>query len=207
MAEELRFRELARQRGAVDLDEHARRALRTGVHFAGDDVFADARLAGDEHGHIGVGDALDELVDAAHGRARAELRARLDRRLGRDLRARPVADDALQDFAQLLDVERLRDVVGGAGAHGPDDGVGFVERRAHDDGRLAAAGAITAQGLDAVELGHDDVEDDDVGRRRARQALQGGLAAGGALHGEAERVEQHPEVLAARLVIVDHQHR
>ena len=75
VAEELRLEQLARQGGAVDLDEHARRARRAGVDLPRDHVLADARFARDEHRHVGVGDTVDELVDGAHRRRRAERRA------------------------------------------------------------------------------------------------------------------------------------
>jgi hypothetical protein len=177
VAEQFRLEQLARQRGAIDLDEHARRARRAGVDLARDDVFTHPRFARDQHGNVGVGDALDELVDGAHGGRLAQrlalalARAHL-RRLARD------AGGPLEDLAQLVGVEGLGDVVGGAGAHGADHRLRFVERRAHDDRRLAAAGAIAAQRLHTVELGHDDVDDHEVGARRRRPAWQRRLPAG-----------------------------
>ena len=42
------------------------------VDRAGDDFLAGAALAGDEDRHVGVFDAIDERVDLAHRRARAD---------------------------------------------------------------------------------------------------------------------------------------
>ena len=42
------------------------------VDGARDDLLAGAALAGDEHRHVGVLDAVDERVEAAHRRARAD---------------------------------------------------------------------------------------------------------------------------------------
>ena len=70
VAEELGLEQLAGQGGAVDLDEGAlARAAERVVDGAGDELLADAGLAPDEDGDVGVGDLIDHLLDGLHARA------------------------------------------------------------------------------------------------------------------------------------------
>ena len=70
VAEELALEQLARDRGAVDRDERARRARRARlVDGARDQLLAGAGLAGDEHGRVGRRHPLD----LAHALWRAAL--------------------------------------------------------------------------------------------------------------------------------------
>ena len=80
-AEQLRFEQLGRQRGAVHLDERLVAAERGGAERPRDKLLAGAAFAANQHRDIGVGDALDQIADLGHPLAVAEqhrvLRLRL----------------------------------------------------------------------------------------------------------------------------------
>jgi hypothetical protein len=67
VTEELAFEQLQRKGGAVDLDERTVASWRLPMQLLGNDFLADAALAGDQHGHVAVGHALDHGHDVAHG--------------------------------------------------------------------------------------------------------------------------------------------
>ena len=69
VAEELGLEELEGEGGAVDLDEGALAAGGAVVDGAGDELLADAGLAPDEDGGIGVGDLIDHFLDGLHAGA------------------------------------------------------------------------------------------------------------------------------------------
>ncbi len=88
-AEQLRLEQLGRQRRAIDFDEGPAASRRSGMNAARHQLLSGAALTTDEHGHVGVGDAVDELTHFSHLLAGAEqlavklvgrLRVRLDRR-------------------------------------------------------------------------------------------------------------------------------
>ena len=129
-------------------------------------------------GEIGFGDLADEqagrFVDPQRGAPVAPARhesqqfalARLAAvELGLELERRAHARD------QLDAVDRLGDVVGGAGDEGVGQAVHVVERRHHDDGEIDVARIVAdaRAGLDAVHLRHDDVEQHEVDGGRARR--------------------------------------
>ena len=79
----------------------------------------------------------------------------------------------------LLHGEGLDDVVVGPGLQPADAVVDLVARREHADRHLVAALAQAAQDLEAVEVGHAQVEQDDrrmhaLGRLQRRAAARGG---------------------------------
>ena len=69
VTEQLALEQLARQRRAVDLDEGRPSPRGVSVDRPGDELLADAGLAADEHGDVGPGRLLDDLLDLAHLRA------------------------------------------------------------------------------------------------------------------------------------------
>ena len=124
-----------------------------------------------EHGRVRVGDRvdlLDELEDrgaAAHEARRARLR--VDRRArARARRARAAIVDALDGRHEVVDVERLREVVHGAVLHGRD-GVADRPVRRHEQhlGRREVRPDAPEQ-RQPVELRQADVADDEVERLR-----------------------------------------
>ena len=77
--------------------------------------------------------------------------------------------DARQDFGRA---DRLGHVVGTAGGEGGDDMLGFGKAGHEDDGDVLRreVGLQSAGDFEAVDAGHQRVEQDDVG-----QALAGAL--------------------------------
>ena len=83
---------------------------------------------------------------------------------------RPAAQQRAQAREQLLALERLDEVVVGAGIEALDARVDRVARGQHQDRHVAAVLAQQPRDVDAVELGQAEVEDDEVGRELARVA-------------------------------------
>ena len=69
VSEQLRFEEVLLQRGAVHLDEVARRAQRVVMNGAGDQLLAGSRFAADQHRRV----ALRHLLDDGEHRCSAPL--------------------------------------------------------------------------------------------------------------------------------------
>ena len=72
VAEQLRVDQLVGDRAAIDADERPLGTRRAVVDCAGDQLLARARLAEDEHGHVGAGDQLDALHDGLQPRLGAD---------------------------------------------------------------------------------------------------------------------------------------
>src|SRR5207249_2003651 len=68
-AEEFAFDQLARQRGAIDLDDSGFAPRTERMDQIGNDLFAGAAFAGDEDGDIAGGDAFDSANDLLDDRA------------------------------------------------------------------------------------------------------------------------------------------
>src|SRR5262252_6624385 len=79
-AEQLRLEQLARKRGAVDLHERPIAPGRRAVQRAGDQFLAGAAFATNQHGDVGAGRTLDQLLHLAHTRAVAKERVLRDGR-------------------------------------------------------------------------------------------------------------------------------
>ncbi len=151
-----------------------------------DQLLAGAALAGQEHRRARAGDLLDDLEHALHGRARPDdvlargpLRqpAPHARGLGAELL---VIEDPGQDDQQLLEVDRLGQVVRSAGAHRVDRRVDRAERGHHHHGRRLVLGADLLDQLDAVhaghlEVGHDHVRGEGVELAERLEGVCGGL--------------------------------
>ena len=113
------------------------------------------------------------------------------------------AQDGADAGGQLVGVERLRDVVVGAEV----EALGLVGRRAlgrQQDHRDRAALAQLAHDLDAVDVGHDDVEQDHVGAVFLRLA-QGLLAVRGRDHPESVLGQGDRDELRDPGLIVGHE--
>ena len=150
--------------------------------------------------------ALGELGERLRGVARARHREVLDHAL-RDVgpEDRLAAADRRDRAHDVVLIGALEQVALGAGAHGREDGVVVLEHRQHEHADVRALGDDLARRLDAVELGHVQIHDDDVGLQR----LGGGdrLGAGRRLAHDlrlAERREQRAEPSAEdRMVVGD----
>src|SRR4051812_42039454 len=150
-----------------------------------------------------AGGELEQAI-AAGGlvRGRVELQVADDQRRAAPRRA--PAQERAQPRQQLLEVERLDQVVVGAGVEPLDARVDRVARGEHQD-RHVAVGAQAAGDLDAVDLGQPQVEHDGVGLEH--RGLVERLAAVG---GEADVVAlaaQRPAYDVADVgVVLDDQH-
>ena len=168
VTEQLALEQRLGHRRAVDRDERARLAPAALVQRARDELLAGAALAGDQHGRVGLGDAVDQVADLPHRRARADDLAR--QRAAVDLLAQPldlgaqraVLHRALERERELLDLERLGDEVVGAGADRRDRGLDAAERGDHDDRHVGPVGGDALAQLEAVHAAHVEVGDDDV---------------------------------------------
>jgi hypothetical protein len=117
----------------------------------------------------------------------------------------PLLQGALDDDLDLLEVERLRDVVARALADRLDRGVGVDRPGDHHHVEVGVVLLDAAQELEAVTSRHLDVGEDEAQRPRAHDLHRLGGARGGAGR-KAEGVEPFGEQLAHRQVVVDDEH-
>ena len=78
VSEELGLQQIRRNRRAVDLYEGPVASDRRLVDSTRDQILADAALAPDQNGGVGVRDALDDGTDRAHARMTIEKRSGID---------------------------------------------------------------------------------------------------------------------------------
>ena len=116
------------------------------------------------------------------------------------------AQQVAQPPGEQAPLGRLDEEVGGAGLVGAGDRGVVVEAGQHQHRQRLEAGqdAQLAAGLEAVEPGHDRVEDDDV-RQEVDQGGDRLLAAGRGGHGKALVLERHRGEQQVDLVVVDEQ--
>jgi hypothetical protein len=209
MAEELALHQGLGQRRAVDRDERPAAAGAALVQSAGDELFAGAALAEDQHREIGVGDATDTREELDHDRTLADDAG--ERRRGLPLGAQqphlllqlPVLERALQHPAQNFEVDRLGDEVAGAGAQGGDRGVHAAESGHHHHRHVGTVLAEPPAELDAAHSLHFEIGQHDVDLALF-QSSQGVLGPGKRGGGEAilsQLIDDH--VAHARIVVDD----
>ena len=187
IAEELGLEQLLGDRAAVDRDERLRRAHADLVDRARDQFLAGAGLAGHQHRRHAARDLLDQRAHLLHRRRKAgHARQRLAHRRGgrrggapaaaprRGRRRSPKAGSPARpsdrraaaaerrgdDGAELLQVDRLGQVVVGAGLQRLDRVLGRAV--GGDDDRLLAPAALfePAQHVQAGAVGQPHVGDD-----------------------------------------------
>ena len=159
----------------VHADERAVRARRVVVDRPRDELLAGAALAGDE-------DRCRRGRDPPHqGHHVAHRLALRDDRLDpvailhlalqpRDLRPqRPLAERLVRDEQQLLDLERLGDVVVGSELHRADRRLDRTERRDHHEVRRLRQLHDAADQVEAVHLRHPQIGDHEVEAPHARE--------------------------------------
>ena len=145
-----------------------------------------------------------EVASGAHGGAGARVEAQVAD--GGDLlvAGRAAAQQRLQARRDLLHRERLDDVVVGAGLEAAHAVVDLVAGREDADGHVLAAVAQAGEHLEAVEVGHVQVEQDD-GRVHAADRLERRPAAGRGDDGEALQLEAGGHRAADARVVVHQQ--
>ena len=142
---------------------------------AGQDFLADARFALDDDRDVGAGGALGEPQHAAHVRAARGEILEPQGAVGAALHApdlafqRADAQRVLDRHLQALGADRLDDEIGRTSPHGRDNRLDRPMRRLNDDRQGDVALAHGGEHAHAVEVGHDQVEDDE----RDRGALGG----------------------------------
>ena len=138
------------------------------VQRARHQLLARAALAGDQHRGVGLGDAVDQVVDLSHRRAVADDLARQCAAIdflaqALDLRAqRAVLHGAFEREFQLFELERFADEVVSARADRGHGGLHAAERGDHDHRHVRSVGDDALAQREAVhaahvEIGHDDV--------------------------------------------------
>jgi hypothetical protein len=168
VAEQLRFEERFGQGAAVEGDERTIAPQRIEVDGARHPFLAGARFAGHEHRALGAGDLLDELEDREHLLAAPDDVGELVARAERPLQQHVLLPEAalLEGVAdlhlQLVDVERLAEVVVGSQPHRFDGGVGRREGGNHDAEHVLIDALGGPQYFDAAHVGHLDVGNEEV---------------------------------------------
>src|SRR6266699_2008503 len=210
VAEELALDQLARERSAVHLDERLRAPRPVVVERVGDQLLAGAARAADEDREIGVRHLADHVEDALHPRALADqaseaIRAR--HLLLQEPERAPhlhAVEQALDHQLELVVVEGLRDVVGGAQLHRLDRDLLRAEGGDHDDRRLGRVLAHPAQDVHAAHVLEAQVGDDEV-VGILREPREGLLARVYGVDLVPARAEQALDGDADRALVVDDQ--
>src|SRR5438874_2671370 len=210
VTEELALDQLARERRAVHLDERLRAPRAVVVERVGDQLLPRAARAADEDRQIRVRHLADHVEHALHRRALADqapeaIRAR-DLLLQEPERAPHLhaVEQALDDQLELVVVEGLGDVVGGAQLHRLDGDLLRAEGGDHDDRRLRRVLAHPAQHLHAAHALQAEVGDDEV-VAGLREPPEGLLAREHGIDLVPARAEQALDGDADRALVVDDQ--
>ena len=149
-------------------------------------------------GRAGAGDLVGVLVER-------EVADREHRVLRLGERQRRAADEPAQARDDLLEAERLGDVIVAARGEARDAVVEGVLRGEEQHGRLGAVGAHALQHLEPVDVGEHDVEHDRVGPELAGD-LHGAEAVGGGAHVPPLVPQGHLQQLGERVLVVDDEH-
>ena len=181
VAEQLRLEQRFGQRAAVERHERPIAPQRIEMNGARHPLLARSRFSRDQHRAVGAGDLLDQLEDRQHLVAAADDVAELMRGAERALEQHvllpelPLLERVADLDLQLVDVERLAEVVVRAQPHGFDRGVGRRKRRDHDAENVLVDPLGRAQHVDAAHVRHLDVGDQQVesARARARRSPRG----------------------------------
>ena len=211
MPEQDGFDQIGGQGAAVDGDEGFAGPVAGAMQGAGDDLLADAALAGDQDGNGGFGGPGAQRLDHAHRRAVAhdivEAGAALDA-LGQ---ASDLGGQALHLHGvahadqQAFRAHRFDEEVLGPGLHGLDHHVDAAVGR-QDDDRLIDPGATQfGQAFQPRHLGHHHVQQDQVGPAAARHPVDGLAAAGGMDHGVAVPLQHGLDQPALGRIVVNDQ--
>ena len=169
MPEELALEQGLGDRPAVDRDEGPVTAGAGRVHRARDQLLADPALPRDQHGARGAGAPGDLLAKGAHRVGLADEGLRDRPRLMRVPRAQalspaglPLLEHALHARAQVVDAERLLEIVPCAVPKGGDGGLEARVGRHENDRRARIEHPRALQHREAPDTRHDDVGEDDV---------------------------------------------
>ena len=205
---------IGRDRAAIDGDEGLAGARARGADRAGEQFLAHARFAFDQNGDFGSRRLFGELERGLHSGARGREIGKGDGALGGALHAahlageRRLGERVSHRDLQPLGSDGLDDEVDGARAHGGDHRVDRALRRQHDHGRVDATLPQAAENAEAVEIGHDEIEDraGDPRAFRAFQQAHGLLAALHHLRLVAEAAKHGVDQAALDRIVVDNEY-
>ncbi len=194
VAEQLGLQQVAGDGGHIQRNEGLVRPRAVSVQGAGDQFLAGAGLAVDQHRDVGAGQAPYGPVDLLHGRGLTDdVGSDGGGRGGRGLFL-AAATGTTDLIHRLVQVEGLGQVLEGPTVKG---GYRALQVRVggHDDHRQGrVAGVDLTQQVQAVDAGHADVGEDDIGHV-ALQGLHDPHAVGEGGHvqfGLAQRLLQDP---------------
>jgi hypothetical protein len=183
VAEQLGLQEMLGQGGAVDGHERLGGALAVGVNGPRHELLPRAGLVEDEDVGFRPRGLLDELEDAHHDRAPPDDVLEPERLL--ELLAKvsilalqgAMPERAVDGDAELLAREGLGQVVEGALLHGTDRGLDAGESGDDDDRKVRVDLMGPPQELEAFDVGHLQIGEEDV--RALRFDKRQGLVCGG----------------------------
>ena len=159
------------QRAAIDDDERFAAPLGAALDRARHQFLADAGFAFDEHGNVRLGGALGEPDGARHrfragdDVAEAEFAGVAPRGAPEFVLERIDPQRVADRHLKPLGADRLDDEIGRARAHGGNDRLDRAMRRLDDRGDRDVALAHPREHPHAVEIGHDEIEDQEIDRR------------------------------------------
>ena len=169
--EQDRFDQCLRQRAAIDDDEWLAAPFGAALNRARHQFLADPGFAFDQHRNVRLGGPLGEPDGARHrfragdNVAKAEFAGVASRRPAQFVLQRIDAQRIADRDLKTLGADRLDDKIGRAGAHGGDDDLDRAVRGLRDRWNRDIALAHPRQHTHSVEIGHDEVEDDEIDRR------------------------------------------
>ena len=162
VAEQFAFQQRIGNRGAIDREELTRNARAMLIQCTGDQLFAGAALAANQHGHILRRNAADSLVHLLHLRAVADERVAAigqfvavdvglasTRHLDRNAHQPANLDRLPHQVADAGQVERLQQIVERAKRHRLDRRIAARKRRDKDHGQLRIDRADPLEQLEA----------------------------------------------------------
>jgi hypothetical protein len=184
VAEQLALQHALGDGRAVDVHERPA-APREAMKGARNQLLARPAVARDEHGRVALRHALNEREHGTHGGV-----------LGDDLRhpvlaREPVVEQCVllrellllpgpaHEHVDLGHAVRLRQVVVGSEPNGADRRLDGAVAGDDDDLRWGGLGAQLSQHLQAVQLGHHDVQERDVERLRPERVERRATVVGG----------------------------
>ena len=209
----IELHEHLRDRAAIHGDEGLVGAVAAAADRAREQFLADAGLALEQHRNVGGGRFLGELERRLHARALRREVLEAERVVGGPAQAPHLAREhglrqrIAQRYLQALGARGLDHEVDRARAHGRDHGVDRAVRGLHDHRRVDAALLEPAEDSHAVEVGHDEVEDDaaDPGAVLALEQAQRRLAAVGQHRLVAEAADHGVEQPALDRIVVGYE--
>ena len=158
--EELALEEVLRDRGAVDLDEGLPATRAALVDGLGDQLFAGARFAENEHAAVAARDRAHHVEDGFHRGVLADHASGLGRRRRLALRGENFA----QPRAQFLRGHGFLEIVGHTEPGCLDGGLFVAATGDHHDGDRAAEPAHAADHLEAAQFLHHERGDQQIRR-------------------------------------------